>query len=147
MNILFFDDETESLINKLFIGRLTREIPNCHVESVKYPDEAIKLAAVKCYDIIILDIIASWPHSTKRPESHKDYETGIEVLGTLLRSKMEGSGRKPKILFRSARGENSIRNTCLENGADGYYNAGMEDSELIKFIDRIRDGVSEERAP
>lgn len=137
--ILHFEDYPEDTENVLFRSRFSRafsarDVGLVQEKTVRGFLDQISRAA---FDGIILDIMAESPDPLIAMDSGQTVPsslTGMELL-TRIRAGTYGSKNKlAPVYMRTARGETRIRELCLEKGATEYFQAGTDDTKLIRVL-------------
>lgn len=145
--ILFFDDhglrEDE---NVTFITRLRRHLAGLEariiVEKTIHGFESTMIEGK--FDVVLLDIMAQPPRNFFSTEKGREGEsvhptlTGIELLRRCREGAYGDFYRSSFVAMRTSRGEPWIMRMAENIGASGYFQAGIDDSQLIQ---RIRDEI------
>src|SRR5215218_8144122 len=135
--ILFFDDYPLASENKLFLMLLRRRVETLGVHII--PEKAIRRLEDQLQSltltVLILDIISEVPRDFTGIEDENSFPSalaGVEILRRCRVGQYGSRNQEVPIFMRTARGEPHVKRLCIESGASGYFQVGIEDEALIE---------------
>lgn len=141
--VIFFDDYPLHSENVLFIQKLKRKsaIPELHIETEKTVRGVEERLKTSSSSVAILDLMAEVPRDFRSVSDDNALVpsalAGLEIVRRCRTGYYGKINQITPIFIRSARGEPHIRKLCMQVGASGYFQAGTDDSGLIKAINNI----------